>query len=134
MLVLSSVLVRIVCVQVLGGVLGNANFGRKIRTWQSPLKSSKQEDPVEGANLGQAFVVIDPSVFGMGFPQRMDEFIGQMHALPPGEDQPDVLVPGDLELNARKEQAEHGIRLHESLVDSLNQMADECGIPKIETM
>jgi LDH2 family malate/lactate/ureidoglycolate dehydrogenase len=134
-------------VEVLGGVLGNANFGRKIRTWQSPLlnksknKSEKssssapqEEEDEEGANLGQAFVVIDPDVFGSGFPQRMDEFIGQMHSLPSGEGQPDVLVPGDLELNARKEQAQHGIRLHESLIDSLNQMAEDCGIPKIKTM
>ena len=84
--------------------------------------------------MGQAFIVIDPEVFGTGFPQRMDDFITQMHSLPSGEGQPPVLVPGDLELNARKEQAEHGIRLHDSLIDSLNQLSDECDIPKIDIL
>ena len=88
-------------VEVLGGVLGNANYGRKIRTWQSPLKNTEQQ--ADGANLGQAFIVIDPSVFGGGFPLRMDDFIEQMHSLPPGEGQPGVMVPGEPELNAHKE-------------------------------
>ena len=49
-----------------GGVgnFDDASFGRKIRTWQSPLiareKAGDEED--EGANLGQAFIAIDPEV------------------------------------------------------------------------
>ena len=75
-------------VEVLGGVLGDANYGRKIRTWQSPLKdanaNSKKNDAEEdagGANLGQAFIVVDPAVFGPGFPTRMDDFIEQVRKL-----------------------------------------------------
>ena len=117
-------------VEVLGGVLGNANYGRKIRTWQSPLKNTEQQ--ADGANLGQAFIVIDPSVFGGDFPLRMDDFIEQMHSLPPGEGQPGVMVPGEPELNAHKEQAEHGIRLHDSLIDSLNLLSKEYGVDPIK--
>jgi len=121
-------------VEVLGGVLGDASFGRKIRTWQSPLLSREggaNEKDDGGANLGQAFIAIDPGVFMPGFPSRMDDFIDQMHGLPSADGLPQVMVPGEPELNARKEQEREGIRLHDSLIDNLNQVSEECGIPRI---
>lgn len=116
-------------VEVLGGVLADSSFGREVRTWQSPLLEGEGAD--EGANLGQTFVAIDPDFFMPGFPQRMDRFVDQMRGLPSAEGQPAVMVPGEPELNARREQSEHGIRLHDSLVESLHRLAEECGVPRV---
>ncbi len=54
-----------------------------------------------------------------------------MHTLPSGEGLPRVMVPGDPERNAYAEQQRHGIRLHDSLVDNLNQVSKECGLDPI---
>ena len=121
-------------VEVLCGVLSGANFGRKIRTWQSPLLSreGEGEDDGEGANLGQCFVAIDPSAFAPGFPERVTDLVKQMRDLPSGAGQPRVMVPGEPELNARREQDAKGIRLHESLIRNLDQLSEELSVPRIE--
>ena len=120
-------------VEVLCGVLSGANFGRKIRTWQSPLLSREGgEDDGEGANLGQCFVAIDPSAFAPGFPERVTDLVKQMRDLPSGAGQPRVMVAGEPELNARREQDAKGIRLHASLIQNLNQLSEELSVPKIE--
>ena len=128
-------------VEVLGGVLGGSNFGTRIRRWQGPLSDAAAKEKEQrrggtaaaaGANLGQAFIALDPSFFCGGFAERMAEFIHQMHGLQPGEGQPDVVVPGELEHNACLEQTANGIKLHASLVDGLDQLGEAFGIAKVK--
>ena len=42
------------------------------------------------------------------------------------------MVPGDPERNAYAEQQQHGIRLHDSLIDNLNALSEECGLNLIK--
>ena len=66
-----------------------------------------------------------------GFPLRLDDFIDQMRDLPSADNHPKVMVPGEPELNARREQQEKGIRLHDSLVDNLNMLSEDLGLSRI---
>lgn len=56
-------------VEIFSGILGGANFGRKIRRWGT-------QDGV--ANLGQCFIAVDPECFAPGFTERMQELIDMM--------------------------------------------------------
>ena len=107
---------------MLGGVLSGSKFGSDVRQWQSPLKEAQSRS--EPADLGQTFIAIDPLAFGLGFESRMSQLIEQMRSLHPGEGQPAVMVPGEPESNAFREQLSSGVRLHDSLVAELAQLAE----------
>lgn len=61
-------------VETLCGILGDANYGKKIPVW------GKSEEP---ANLGQCFMAIDPKCFAPNFEERLGDFLTSLRNLEP---------------------------------------------------
>lgn len=64
-------------VEILSGILSNANFATKVRKWT--LDGSSEGE----ANLGQVFIAIDPNCFAPGFEDRVTELNDILRNLPP---------------------------------------------------
>nr|ADD38228.1 Malate dehydrogenase [Lepeophtheirus salmonis] len=82
-------------VELLCGVLADAQYGPFIRKWMN------RETPGK-ANLGQCFISINPQVFGEGFSSRLQVLMDVIRHSSPADDSLPVLVPGDPETAHRR--------------------------------
>ncbi|XP_031616900.1 uncharacterized protein LOC116336867 isoform X2 [Contarinia nasturtii] len=115
-------------VEVMTGILSNANFSTKIRKWT--LDGSGSE-----ANLGQVFIAVNPDCFAPGFTDRMTEMNGILRNVQPVNEEKPVLVPGDPEhAHMKKTDEEGGIRYHVNQLSNCDDIAAKLKVPKIGTM
>jgi len=112
-------------VELFCGILSGSNYGPHIPPWRVGRK--------EPADLGQCFVAINTEMFGDGFEERMATFLSELRSLPRTEEDLPVLVPGDPEAKASKEQ-QNGILLHHNLAKYLEDYAKDHNLdpPKFE--
>ncbi|UUX35320.1 ureidoglycolate dehydrogenase [Fundicoccus culcitae] len=100
-------------VDILAGVLLGLPFGSSV--------SSMYHDLSEKRNLGQTFIVIDPSRFRdiEAFKNDITQTIDELHNIPtaPGFDQ--VYYPGELSLIAMEKSQNEGIDIPKSIIDYL---------------
>lgn len=89
-----------------------------------------------GAGLGlpgssQFFMMLDVGRFRPvdDFLDAMDELIDQLHACPPAEGSEGVYVPGEIEWALQSKRLREGIPLERSVVDGLDRLATERGVP-----
>lgn len=90
-------------IDVLTGVLIGARFGPHITAMYSDFDKKR--------NLAGMMIAIDPSTF-IGadiFMAQMDNMVDALHALPPGPDCDQVLVPGDPELLKESAATKNGV-------------------------
>ncbi|XP_066152277.1 uncharacterized oxidoreductase YjmC-like [Euwallacea fornicatus] len=89
-------------VEILCGVLSGSAYGPHIRRWGASHKV---------ANLGQAFMAIDPKVFCPGFDDRLQDLMTYLRNLEPVDRNKPVLVHGDKEKeHMEKVRSEGGLR------------------------
>lgn len=107
-------------VEIFSGILGGANFGRKIRRWGT-------QDGV--ANLGQCFIAVDPECFAPGFTERMQELIDMMRESERVDEDCPVLIAGDPEREHMKAVDEHGgVRYVKDQMETCAKLAQELNV------
>ncbi|XP_022795576.1 uncharacterized protein LOC111334150 isoform X1 [Stylophora pistillata] len=112
-------------VEVLCGILADAAFGPNVRKW-------KGDDRV--ANLGHCFVAVDPKAFSEGFEDRMQSLMDHCRNLQPAEGETAVLVAGDPErAHIQKVKEDGGIHYHVNLLEAMDKLADQLGVPCMPT-
>jgi LDH2 family malate/lactate/ureidoglycolate dehydrogenase len=114
-----------VMVDVLSGVLGGAVYGDLYN--RSDMRERKL------GNVGHCFAAIDPARFRPieTFKHEMDDMIRSLKATPPAEGQARVLVPGEPEAEAERQRRANGIPLSPTLLEHVNGIADDLGIPRL---
>ncbi|XP_031638988.1 uncharacterized protein LOC116351078 [Contarinia nasturtii] len=116
-------------VEVMTGILSNANFATKGRKWSLDDSSSSE------ANIGHVFIAINPNCFAPGFTDRMTEMNGILRNVQPVNEEKPVLVPGDLErAYMKKTDEEGGIRYHVNQLKNCDQIAAKHNVSKIGSM
>jgi L-2-hydroxycarboxylate dehydrogenase (NAD+) len=111
-------------VDLLTGVRSGSAFGPSI----IPLFSTHGGP----ANLGQAFVAIDPAAIddAGAFERRLADYLDELTSAPTVPDSPGrVLVPGEPEAAAEREAAERGIVVDRGHGDSLVALASRFELP-----
>jgi L-2-hydroxycarboxylate dehydrogenase (NAD+) len=111
-------------VDLLTGILAGARFGPEI----IPLFSTHDGE----ADLGQAFLVIDPSAIDIAgaFETRFEHALDLLVAAPTIPDAPGrVLMPGEPEAEAERRAAERGVVIDAEHHASLTALAERFGIP-----
>jgi LDH2 family malate/lactate/ureidoglycolate dehydrogenase len=110
-------------VEVFCGILGGADYGTNIPIWRTGERN---------ANIGHCFVAIDPSFFDDGFTNRMSDLMEMMRGLPPTDPSKPVLCPGDPERIVEAEYRTQGIKLHSSVIASLNTLAEQLNVQPVQ--
>jgi LDH2 family malate/lactate/ureidoglycolate dehydrogenase/quinol monooxygenase YgiN len=108
--------------EILSGVLTGALVGSEIRDLYSAPRNQSQ-------GLGHFCIAIDPVAFMplAAFKARMDAMIQMIRAskLAPGSER--MIIPGEPELDARRQRSVDGIPLATGVLDQLNALAHELG-------
>jgi len=107
---------------LLAGTLNGAAFGRDVVDFNA--------DSHTVTNTGQAILAISLEAFGdpLAFKRSVDGVVRDMHASPtlPGVDE--IRLPGERSWKIHRERMAHGVPLHGSLLQKLEQLAVELGI------
>lgn len=100
-------------VDILSGILLGLPFGKHV--------SSMYSDMSEGRDLGQLFILIDPSRFTdiELFKQQVDESMKELNQINPAPGFDQVWYPGELALVKAKEHEKDGIPVVKEIVDYL---------------
>lgn len=100
-------------VDILAGVLLGLPFGKSV--------SSMYHDLSEERNLGQTFIVIDPSRFRPQeeFEKDIDRTISELHGITPAPGFDQVYYPGELSCISMKKHLEEGVDIPESIMNYL---------------
>lgn len=108
-------------VDILSGVLTRSAF-------LDDIGSLSREDAKQ--NLGFFMAVIDPEVFmpREQFTQTIDQYIERVKASAKAEGVEEIFLPGEIEANVTKVNAEKGIKVLEGLYHSLSAFAEKYDI------
>ena len=114
-------------VEVLAGVLAGSCFGRSELT-ESPLCGR------ERVAKGYLFLALDVSRFLplAEFRARVDALVRDVRSCAPAEGVERVLVPGELEARRRAERLRSGVPLSSALLEQLDAIGRELGVPPLE--
>jgi LDH2 family malate/lactate/ureidoglycolate dehydrogenase len=111
---------------LLAGTLNGAAFGKNIIDFNADFKTP--------TNTGQFIIAINIAAFGdvNSFKKNVDVIYRTMKASAtlPGYDE--VFLPGEQSYRKRQDREANGVPVHNSLLVSLNNLADSLGIPKLE--
>ncbi|KAH1014747.1 hypothetical protein HUJ05_012579 [Dendroctonus ponderosae] len=89
-------------VEIFCGILSGSSYGPHVRRWGTSHAV---------ANLGQAFMAINPAVFAPGFEDRLQDLMTYLREMEPVDSGKPVLVHGDKEkAHMEKVHAEGGLR------------------------
>lgn len=111
-------------VEILCGILGDAQFGPNIRRWGSSGNKA--------ANLGHCFMAINPDCFSPGSGERLACLLKQIRELPKQCDA-NVMVAGDPErFSMEKVDEQGGIKYHENQIRNSEQFARQIGVPPMK--
>ena len=114
-----------VMIGLLAGALNNAAVGK------GTIDFNAHHDLV--TNTGQTIIAVDPSAFG-DKEQFIDRVIALVNDLKNSSTLPgvkEIRVPGEGAAKTMSERMRMGIPITPELLESLNQCAQECSIPKI---
>jgi LDH2 family malate/lactate/ureidoglycolate dehydrogenase/quinol monooxygenase YgiN len=110
--------------EILSGVLTGARVGSEIRDLYNAPRSQSQ-------GLGHFCIAIDPAAFMPlnEFKARMDAMIRMIRSskLAPGVER--MVIPGEPEVEAKRQRSVDGIPLATGVLDQLNALARELGSP-----
>jgi len=84
-------------VEMLCSVLVAGTLGPDMEDWTKPAL-------VQASDVSQCFIVIDPAAFDENFSASLGQLISDMRGLEPVNEEYPVLIPGDPELEAQKNQ------------------------------
>ncbi len=115
-------------VDILSAVLSGANWGPF-----APPFALRQELPTRsvGKGIGHFFgaMEIDGFMDVNEFKQRIDEWVSVMRNTKPAPGQERVYIPGEPEFEAEKIRTKEGIPLSERVIEDLQVIATQTGIP-----
>jgi L-2-hydroxycarboxylate dehydrogenase (NAD+) len=109
-------------IDILGGVLAGSAFGGEIRDMNFDF-----EAPQDVGHFFLAFKV-EALMPLAEFNARMDAEIARLKALEPAAGFSEILYPGEPEARKEAERLRNGIPLSQPVLDSLQPLADECGL------
>lgn len=113
-------------VEMFCGVLANAAIGPAVRQWGATDRS---------ANLGQFFGAIDPTAFGEGFSDRLQDLLDLLRQLTPSDIGRPVRVAGDPErAHCRLVDSLGGIPYHRNQIVSAAKVAERLGVKPLRTL
>jgi L-2-hydroxycarboxylate dehydrogenase (NAD+) len=94
-----------------------------------PIPQIADQPDSEGrANQFFGALKIDSFVPVEEFKKSMDSMIDTFHNLPKAEAVDKIYLAGEMEYALEKERRQHGIPLHQSVIDSLRKLAEELGL------
>ncbi len=110
-----------VMVDMLSGVLTGSGFLSGVN---SPYRTS------EKSNCGHLLVAMNIEAFQPldQFQKRMEDFIGELKAVPPAQGHDQVCYPGEIEAANDARQRREGLLLAEDTVTSLREIAEKTGL------
>ncbi|XP_050306108.1 uncharacterized oxidoreductase YjmC [Anthonomus grandis grandis] len=112
-------------VEIFCGMLSGSSYGPNVRRWGSSH---------EVANLGQAFMAIDPRVFAPEFEDRLQSLMTYLRDMEPVDPNKPVLVHGDKErIHMEKVKVEGGLRYVENQHKTNKMLAEELKIDPMES-
>lgn len=104
-------------IDIIGGVLSGAASMDSVGRFYS--------DDNACMNVGQFFAVLDPSmIYGGDFMSEMDVYLHKVRTSR-SADEKTVLVPGDINLIARRDITENGLELPEHVFESIKRLFEE---------
>ncbi|XP_050306107.1 uncharacterized oxidoreductase YjmC-like [Anthonomus grandis grandis] len=110
-------------VEIFCGILADANYGPKIRSW------AKVGDSSEAANLGTAYMALNPDMFGDHFQDRMQDMMDYLRCMEPADPKKPVMVHGDWErANMAQVDKDGGLRYVANQHETNAKLAKELGI------
>ncbi|MCU6733086.1 Ldh family oxidoreductase [Diplocloster agilis] len=113
-------------IDILSGVLSQAEYLDGVGRFYS--------DDHICMNVGHTFLVIDPTiVYGEDFYHEMDSYYKRIRESQSASGN-SILIPGDLNIQSRREKIEHGIELPQHVYDELNAMLDACNCKRLSVM
>lgn len=113
-----AMMLDLLCGELLAGVSGDA-IGDMYEDWTRPQEVS------------HLFIAVNPATFtGDTFGSRVASFADRVHSLPPSEGTDRVLLPGEVEDNARRRAEAAGLTLPTSVADELVALAREFGVAR----
>ncbi|XP_030758420.1 uncharacterized protein LOC115884080 isoform X2 [Sitophilus oryzae] len=112
-------------VEIFSGILSGSAYGPHIRKWG-------QADKL--ANLGHAFMAIDPSAFEPGFEDRLSDLLNYARNLEPADPAKPVLAHGDKERqHMEKVKKDGGFRYVENQHSTNDKLAKELKVKPMES-
>jgi len=105
--------------EILCGILSGAQYGPHINHfWQ---------DFEHPQDVGHFFCAIDISKFTDydTYIRRLDEFVGEIKGLPLAKGYSAIFMPGEIEVNKRKDRNQNGIDMSENVYGELKALADQ---------
>ncbi|TGZ73286.1 hypothetical protein CRM22_001608 [Opisthorchis felineus] len=113
-------------VEIFCGIMAGGAYGTNVRRWMATDRP---------ANLGQAFVAIDPNAFASGFGDRMSDYVNSMRNLSRVDEKQPVVIPGDPEREHIEEcRKMGGIRYPPVLIDSMDKLADRLHVQRMPVL
>ncbi|KAJ8916324.1 hypothetical protein NQ315_005019 [Exocentrus adspersus] len=104
-------------VEIFCGILSGSKYGPHIRKWGAHG---------DVANLGQAFIAINPQCFADGFQDRMSDLMGYIRNMEPIDPSKPVLVHGDPEkIHMEKVKKDGGLLYVQNQHDTNAKLAEE---------
>lgn len=101
-------------IDIIGGVLSGAASMDSVRRFYS--------DDNACMNVGQFFAVLNPAmIYGEGFMHEMDMYLNRVRTSRSVSDKP-VLVPGDINLLARRDIIQNGLNIPEHVLEDIKQL------------
>ncbi|KAK5985028.1 Malate/L-lactate dehydrogenase [Trichostrongylus colubriformis] len=113
-------------VEIFCGILSGSHWGPHIRKWMSATTD---------ADLGQAFLAIDPESFAPGFKNRLQEFMNTLRGLPTTDPSLKVLMPGDKErMHDKLVKDLGGIPYHPNQIKNADELAQTYNVKKVHVI
>jgi len=115
-------------VGLLAGTLNSAAMGKQVIDFN--------HDDTTTTNTGQAILAIDVSAFGdvVAFKERVDVLVRELRGSERMPNVERIWLPGEQSQQRRIDNMSHGIPLTQSLVEKLNQFAQEMKIPALQNI
>ncbi|MPC41114.1 uncharacterized oxidoreductase YjmC-like isoform X1 [Portunus trituberculatus] len=111
-------------VEVFCGIMSGGQYGPNVRKWMNTDRE---------ADLGQAFMALDPSFFAPGFEDRMSDLMNHCRNMEPADASKPVLVAGDPERqHINKVEQDGGITYHINQINDSWKLAKALGIKPME--
>ncbi|KAG5890481.1 hypothetical protein JTB14_013423 [Gonioctena quinquepunctata] len=107
-------------VEIFCGMLAGSSYGPNVRSWNASS---------EIANLGQAFMAINPKVFAPCFEKRMSDLMDTIRNMEPVDPNKPVLVAGDHErIHMKKVDKEGGLKYVRNQHETNSKLAKKLNV------
>lgn len=110
-------------VEIMSGVMSQAAYGWHVNNLY------KEGDPP--ANVGHCFILLDINKWMPmdTYYDAMEQFLQEVKEVPLANNVEEILYPGERRYRTYLENSEHGIILPDEVVQELERLGQECGIP-----